>query len=123
MSGEYKNVVGYSPTDFFYVSALDSRDAWNLDCGNVEALQKDAIDTANVMNIDSNIVINMYKDICANKNLVDSWTNHKINHSGSEQGLQDSQTTFNATLLNTVNLVVGIGFVTWAISSGWVTKV
>jgi hypothetical protein len=129
MSGGYKNVVGYSPSDFFYVSALDSSQNLNIDCANID-LGNLSINTignitdgnlvGNVLgNVDGNVVVQMYKDVCQNKKLVNSWTNQKINHSGSQQALDDSQTSFNSTTLNTVNLLVGIVFLTWTLSSEW----
>ena len=130
MSGEYKNIVGYSPSDFFYVSALESASNLKIDCANVDLGNLTAnilgnITDGNIVgnvlgNVDGNAIVQVYKDICQNKDLVNSVTNQQINHSGSKQGLDDSQSTFNATVLNTVNLVIGIGFLTWALSSNWI---
>jgi len=146
MSNENKNVIGYSPSDFFYVSALDSSRNINIDCasidfGNINAntienirdmseniignIFGNLIDTVNgnvLGNVDGNVVLQVYKNICQNKGLVNSWTNHKVNHSGSTQALEDSQTNFNATLLNTINLVIGIGFLTWTLTNGWMYR-
>jgi hypothetical protein len=132
MSGEYKNVVGYSPSDFFYVSALDSSQNLEIDCANID-LGNLTIDTignitdgnlvGNVLgNVDGNVVVQMYKDVCHNKNLVNSWTEHKINHSGSKQALEDSQSSFNSTTLNTMNLLVGIGFLIWTLNGEWLYR-
>jgi hypothetical protein len=132
MSGEYKNVIGYSPSDFFFVSALDSSQKLNIDCdsidfGNLNANTIGNITDGNIVgnilgNIDGNVVAQVYKNVCQNKTLVNSWTNQKINHSGSHQALTDSQSTFNATILNTVNLVIGIGFLTWTLTNGWMYR-
>jgi outer membrane lipoprotein SlyB len=146
MSGEYKNVVGYSPSDFFYVSALDSSQNINIDCANIDLGILNANTIGNITdengniignilgniignvygnvlgNVDGNVVLQVYKDICQNKGLVNSWTNHKVNHSGSTQALEDSQTHFNATMLNTINLVIGIGFLTWTLTNGWMYR-
>jgi hypothetical protein len=116
MSGEYKNIVGYSPSDFFFVSALDSSHKMDIDCANIDLGNLNA----NVVgNTDMHDVVKVYKHICENRDLVNSWTDHKINHAGSQQALDDSQTNFNASILNTVNLLVGIGFITWSLTSGW----
>jgi hypothetical protein len=132
MSGEYKNIVGYSPSDFFYVSALDYSRNLNIDCANIDFDNLNANTIGNITNgnrvgniigsVDGSAVIQVYKKVCKNRDLVNSWTHQKINHSGSEQVLNDSQTAFNATLLNTVNLVVGIGFLTWSLTSGWMYR-
>ena len=132
MSGEYKNVVGYSPSDFFYVSALDSSQNLDIDCANIDLETLNTNTIGNITNgnlvgnvygnVDGNVVVQMYKDVCHNKKLVNSWTEHKINHSGSTQALEDSQTNFNATMLNTINLVIGIGFITWTLSNGWLHR-
>ena len=110
MSGEYKNVVGYSPSDFFFVSALDSSQDFKIDCGNIDIYKEDEK------------LAQIHRDVCQNRDLVNTWTNQKINHSGSEQALKDSQTTFNATMLNTVNLLVGIGFLSWTLTNGWMYR-
>lgn len=116
MSGEYKNIVGYSPSDFFFVSALDSSRNTKIDCDNIDLENL----TENIVGQDEKKeIIQIYNDVCQNHDLVNSWTNQKINHSGSQQALEDSQTTFNATIMNTVNLVVGIGFITWSLTNGW----
>jgi hypothetical protein len=123
MSGEYKNVVGYSPSDFFFVSALDSSQHLDIDCANIDLGNLNANIIGNALgHVDGNVVVQVYKDVCKNQSLVNSWTNEKINHSGSQQALTDSQSTFNATILNTVNLVLGIGFLTWSLSSGWMYR-
>ena len=113
MSGEFKNVVGYSPSDFFYVSALDSSQGANIDCANIDLGN---IDLGNLQlgNIDIGV--------CLNKQLVNTWTDQKINHAGSHQALDDSHASYTATVLNTMNLVVGIGFLTWALTSGWMYR-
>jgi hypothetical protein len=142
MSGEYKNVVGYSPSDFFYVSALDS--SQGIDCGNVELRNLALGLPANTIGINGTITtpmstgttpmstgttptpmdakIKLYRDVCLNQSLVKSWTDHKINHAGSNQALNDAQMTYNASVLNTMNLVGGIGFIIWAMTSGWLYR-
>lgn len=120
MSGEYKNIIGYSPSDFFYVSALDSSSGLTIDCANIDLgnVYGNVYDSGNISgNISGNA--KLYQNICLNQSLVKSWTDHKINHSGSSQALKDTQIHFNATVLNTVNLVIGIGFITWSLTSGW----
>ena len=66
--------------------------------------------------------IKLYRDVCLNQSLVKSWTDHKINHAGSNQALNDAQMTYNASVLNTMNLVGGIGFIIWAMTSGWLYR-
>jgi hypothetical protein len=189
MSGEYKNVVGYSPSDFFYVSALDSSQGfdcedpvlkkWILSADSSSSLvakgeltgynfcptaapcvyitapppTSDPAGTTSPPTSDpagitspptsdpagttststtttsppmdvppSAKTIQLYKDICINKSLVNSWTDHKINHSGSEQALNDAQSRYHAAVLNTLNLVGGIGFIIWSFSSGWMYR-
>ena len=111
MLNEYKNVVGYSPSDFFYASVLDS--SKGIDCGNIDLGN---IDTGNIDTGNTQI----YQDVCLNQSLVNSWTDHKINHAGSRQALNDSQSAFNVSVLNTINLVAGIGFIVWSFTSGWI---
>jgi hypothetical protein len=108
MLNEYKNVVGYSPSDFFYASVLNSSEG--IDCGNIDLGN---VDTGNTQ---------IYQDVCLNQSLVNSWTDHKINHAGSRQALQDSQSAFNVGVLNTINLVAGIGFIVWAFTDGWIYR-
>jgi len=196
MSGEYKNIVGYSPSDFFYVSALDSSQGFDCEDPALKKWIMSADSSSNLLakgeltgyafcptaapcvyitappptsdpgtsfpptsdpgtssppttdtgtssppisnsdmtptptSTSSPLVedkpdaktIQLYKDICINKSLVNSWTDHKINHSGSEQALNDAQNRYHAAVLNTVNLVGGIGFMIWAFSSGWMYR-
>lgn len=171
MSGEYKNVVGYSPSDFFYVSALDSSQGFNCDdpvlkkwimsadsssgigggntsqessgtgnsicptaapCPSITSPSTPTPTSTPTSTSTSTIpsmdvppdaeTIQLYKDICINKSLVNSWTDHKINHSGSEQALNDAQSRYHAAVLNTLNLVGGIGFIIWSFSSGWMYR-
>lgn len=132
MSGQFKNVVGYSPSDFFYVSALDSSHGANIDCANIDLGN---IDLGNLQlgNIDlrhdaKNLkrkhkkTLKLYKEVCLNQQLANTWTDQKLNHAGSSQALDDSHASYNATVLNTMNLVVGIGFLTWALTSGWMYR-
>ena len=132
MSGQYKNVVGYSPNDFFYISALDTSREVDIDCTNIDVGNLDgniigriAGDNriGNIMGeVDGNVAVQVYQHICKNKDLVNKVTNQKINHSGSQQAMDDSQTTFNSTILNTANLLIGIGFIAWSLSSGWMYR-
>ena len=69
-----------------------------------------------------NETLKLYKQVCLNQQLVNTWTDQKINHAGSHQALDDSHASYNATVLNTMNLVVGIGFLTWALTSGWMYR-
>ena len=129
MSGEFKNVVGYSPSDFFYVSALDSSHGANIDCANIDLgninlgnIDLGNVELGNISTSKESETLKLYKQVCLNKQLVNTWTDQKINHAGSHQALDDSHASYTATVLNTMNLVVGIGFLTWALTSGWMYR-
>ena len=96
-----KMVAGYSPSDFFYVSALgSSSESTQIDCGNLIMTGTPAEQEYE-------------KSVCENKKLVQKSTAQLINRSGSHQALEDSQSNYNAALLNMFNMLVGIGGLTY----------
>jgi hypothetical protein len=85
----------YSENDFYYVSSLDLASSQpQLNCSNPDISEPEKL-------------------LCKNKHLVNKLNDIRINQTGSTQSLEDSQTIYSATLLNTFNLVGGIGLVTW----------
>jgi len=115
--------VGYSPSDFFYVSALANNRIQDINpefcqqvIGNTNG--NSVINNCNLQTNLGEIDIGncVSAEICQNMNLAKEWTELQTNHSGSTTKLEDTQITSFVTSTNTVNLIVGIGLITWLLS-------
>lgn len=114
----FKDPIGYNPSDFFYVSALANNDSQDIFCQTINHTDPALIDascnnlTYNKNAIDVSFCI--HAGICQNQQLAQQWTNLQTNHSGSGKKLDDVQATWYVTYANSVNLILGIGLITWS---------
>lgn len=120
----FSDPIGYSSSDFFYVSALANNNTQDIDpvfCNNVNNTDAAIIDAScNVLTDNPNKIDTDYctrAAICQNQVLAKKWTDLQTNHSGSGRKLEDIHTTWYVTCANTINLIVGIGLITWSCSS------
>jgi len=119
----FADPIGYNSGDFFYVSALANNNYQDVDknfCKNVMDIEPNMIDASCNILIENTNVIDIpfctKAAICQNQYLANKWTNLQTNHSGSGRKLEDVQITWYVTCANTVNLIVGIGLITWSCS-------
>lgn len=119
----FNDPIGYSSSDFFYVSALANNNSQDVDknfCKNVMDIEPNMIDAScnilvdNVNKIDLNFCTKA--GICQNQYLANKWTNLQTNHSGSGRKLEDVQMKWYVTGANAFNLIVGIGLITLSCS-------
>jgi hypothetical protein len=117
----FKDPIGYNPSDFFYVSALANNSSQDIEqnfCQTIYHTDPALIDascnnlTQNNNAIDVSFCI--HTGICQNQKLAQQWTNLQTNHSGSGKKLDDVQATWYVTYANSVNLILGIGLITWS---------
>lgn len=91
-------VMGYSPSDFYFISVLNSS-GQSVNCAPGGS--------------NPDMSSELVSKICANEELVNTNTAQMTQHSGSKQALDDSQSKYNTALLNMLNMVVGIGGLTY----------
>lgn len=113
-----KDPIGYNPSDFFYVSALANNSSQDIFCQTINQTDQAQIDAScnnliqNTNSIDVSFCVQA--GICQNQQLAQKWTNLQTNHSGSGRKLEDIQITWYVTCANSVNLIIGIGLITWS---------
>ena len=117
------NPIGYSPSDFFYVSALANNNSQDIDpnfCNNIRNTEFSIIDAScNSLIYNENPIDISFctkAAICQNQDLANKWSDLQTNHSGSERKLEDVQMSWYVTRANSVNLIVGIGLISWLCS-------
>lgn len=120
----FSDPIGYSPSDFFYVSALANNQTQDIDpnfCNIINQTDPAIIDSScnalisNPNTIDISFCIRA--GICQNQTLANKWTEIKTNHSASGTKLKDIQMKWYVTCANSVNLIVGLGLITWSCST------
>ena len=97
-------VVGYSPTDFFYVKAQELS-IMPDDCGSITT---PAENQCNADNYNANNVDCMNAALCKNKDNVTLINKLQNKHSGSDQNYLDTNQEYKLTLANSINLGIGI---------------
>lgn len=113
-----KDPIGYNPSDFFYVSALANNHEQDIYCPTILQTDPAQIDascnnlTQNTNPIDVSFCIQA--GICQNQQLAEKWTDLQTNHSGAGRKLDDVQATWYVTCANSINLIIGIGLITWS---------
>ena len=134
-----QTIVGFNSNDFFYVSAqennmmptdascvtiLSEADENKYTQDNGETVEFDfatqCTDLANEgITQGSDTIRNgmpcFRRELCKNKQYADNIYKKQGNHSGSEEKYNDSLDMFHFTLLNTVNLTLGIGLIIYLI--------
>jgi hypothetical protein len=117
----FKDPTGYNPSDFFYVSALANNSSQDIDpnfCQTIYHTDPALIDAScnNLTQNDNAIDVSfcIHTGICQNQKFAQQWTNLQTNHSGSGKKLDDVQATWYVTYANSVNLILGIGLITWS---------
>ena len=101
--------VGYSPNDFFYVSAEQDGTMPNgSQCNSLSPSDTHWDISCNSANFGKYYSDCVSKELCKNR---DNVTNlYKLNnvHSGSDQNYLDTKTRYNEELINSFNLGMGI---------------
>ena len=97
-------VVGYSPTDFFYVKAQEL----NIMPDDCNAITNTTDTQCNIDNYNANKVNCMNTALCKNKDNVTLIGKLQNKHSGSDQNYLDTTQEYNLTVTNSINLGIGI---------------
>lgn len=97
-------VVGYSPTDFFYVKAQELS-IMPDDCGSITTPTESQ---CNVDNYSDNSYNCINAALCENKDTANLIGKLQNTHSGSDQNYLDTNQQYKLTLTNTINLGIGI---------------
>ena len=96
-------VVGYSPTDFFYVKAQEM----NIMPNNCESIRSTE-EQCNADNYDKNALNCVNAALCKNKDSATLINKLQNKHSGSDQNYLDTNQEYKLTLTNSINLGIGI---------------
>jgi|LauGreSBDMM110SN_4_FD.fasta_scaffold43740_3 hypothetical protein len=110
---DYTNVlVGYSPTDFFYVKAQQNNQMPSASvCTTLnpyDTIWDASCNSANYSSSDDNILNCNHKELCKNKDKAVALTHIQHNHIGSDQNHLDTKNEYNTAIVKTVNLGIGI---------------
>jgi hypothetical protein len=97
-------IVGYSPTDFFYVKAQEMN-IMPDDCGSTTTLSET---DCNIDNYSDNSYNCINSALCKNKDTAKLISKLQNTHSGSDQNYLDTNQQYKLTLTNTINLGIGI---------------
>jgi hypothetical protein len=97
-------VVGYSPTDFFYVKAQELS-IMPDDCGSITIPTETE---CNIDNYNDNKTDCMDAALCKNKDHATLISNLQNKHSGSDQNYLDTNQEYKLTVANSINLGIGI---------------
>ena len=100
-------VVGYSPTDFFYVKAKENNTMpTKEDCSNASMV--DVSKTCNIDNYNNNKYDCITAELCKNKDNVSLLSKLQNKHSGSDQNYLDTNQEYKMAFTQTINLGIGI---------------
>ena len=97
-------VVGYSPTDFFYVKAQEMN-IMPDDCGSITTPSETE---CNIDNYGDNKIDCINASLCENKTSSILINKLQNKHSGSDQHYLDTNQEYKLTLTNSINLGIGI---------------
>jgi hypothetical protein len=98
-------VVGFSSTDFYYVTAATSDTTITSTLANCSQLPS----CGDPANIDASKINDCYqREVCINKDTAQWIQNYQNKHSGSDQNHVDTKSIYNSTLQGTANLGIGI---------------
>ena len=97
-------VLGYSPTDFFYVKAQEM-DIMPTNCDSITTPSKE---TCNIDNYGDNKIDCINAALCENKDTSILINKLQNKHSGSDQHYLDTNQEYKLTLTNSINLGIGI---------------
>lgn len=97
-------VVGFSSTDFYYVTAATADPSILNNCSS--ALQPSCGDPVNVTA--DNAGTCYQKEVCINKQTAEWIKKYQNKHSGSDQNYLDTKSIYNSALQRTANLGIGI---------------
>jgi len=101
--------VAYSQTDFFYASAQHNGIMPSDNSCNTMDLYNPIWDTScNDINFVDNSGNCIAKELCLNKKNADLINTIQSKNSGSVEKYENTKQVFNKTILNTINLGVGI---------------
>jgi hypothetical protein len=96
---------GYSPNDFFWVSAKEELETINCD----SVIDESTTITCSDSNINETDIKTCYQaELCKNKNYSKWLGEIQQKHSGADMRNLDSQNSYNFELRNTFNLGIGI---------------
>jgi len=100
-------VVGFSPTDFYYVTAATSDTTIPSILANCSSTTQPSC--GDPVNVTAENSMNCYqKEVCINKQTAQWIQNYQNKHSGSDQNYVDTKSIYNSTLQGTANLGIGI---------------
>ena len=97
-------VIGYSPTDFFYVKAQEM-DIMLTNCDSITIPSKEK---CNIDNYGDNKIECINAALCENKDTAILINKLQNKHSGSDQHYLDTNQEYKLTLTNSINLGIGI---------------
>lgn len=100
-------MIGYSPNDFFYSTGYEGVRPTNAQCIGI-LTETDWDIKCNDTNFTDNSNNCVLQQLCVNKKKVDNIKSIQNNQTGADERLNNTQSVYNYTLVNIVNLGVGI---------------
>jgi len=102
-------IVGYSPTDFFYVDATNyGISITDGSCASLKIYDSAWDTSCNSINFTDNSDKCIQKEFCINKAQAGILANTKNSHTGADEKYLDSKSVYNQTITTTYNLGIGI---------------
>lgn len=104
-------VVGYSPNDFFYVTSInENKMPSDENCKELNFNDKSWEYKCNAENLNNNIDDCINKELCKNKDKALKLSELENSSSGSNEKYMNEKMNYDNTLMNTINLGIGIAF-------------
>lgn len=97
-------LVGYSPTDFFYVKAQEM----SIMPDNCNSITNTTDSQCNIDNYNDNKINCVNTALCKNKDNAKLIGNLQNKHSGSDQNYLDTNQEYKLTVTDSINLGIGI---------------
>jgi hypothetical protein len=109
-------VVGYSPNDFFYVNAINNNTMPSDDeCALLNPYDQSWESKCNNTNFNDNNEDCTNQALCINKDKAIALTNLGNNGTAATEKYMNEKMNYDNTLMNTINLGIGIGFLLFII--------
>ena len=109
-------LVGYSPNDFFYAQASQIGIMPDEDtCAALDPHNTQWDISCNQFYFPNNGAECISKELCKNKEKVEWVEKEQMQHSGADERYLDTKTVYSSTIMNTINLSIGILFLSIAI--------
>jgi len=107
--------LSYTPNDFFYNTASTNLGiSFPTNCQYI--LKQDWNTKCNSVNLDKNMKDCTNMELCKNKSYSNELMDLQSNHAGNDEKYNNTESIYIYTLLNMINLIIGIIFLLFIIN-------